>query len=103
MNENYDLVLLDMNMGEGMDGLDTCREIMKKNPGQKIAVISGYSESERLKQLLDTGSILYMKKPYTIKALSKLAAESLKKPAPEINPQSRLNSELTGSGTSGTL
>ena len=39
-----DLILLDMIMGPGMDGLDTYKKIIEIHPGQKAVIASGFSE-----------------------------------------------------------
>ena len=42
-----DLVLLDMIMGEGMDGLDTYRAIRDIHPGQKAIIASGFAGNKK--------------------------------------------------------
>jgi signal transduction histidine kinase/ActR/RegA family two-component response regulator len=59
-----DLLLLDMCMEPGMDGLDTYREILKVRPGQKVIIASGYSETDRLKEALDLGAGAAVRKPF---------------------------------------
>jgi PAS domain S-box-containing protein len=61
-----DLILLDMIMSPGMDGLETYKEILKNNPHQKAIVASGYSETDRVKEALRIGAGTYIKKPYTL-------------------------------------
>ena len=67
--EDFDLVLLDMIMEPGIDGLDTYREIRKIKPSQKTIIVSGFSESDRTKAAIGLGVKAYMKKPYTVDAL----------------------------------
>jgi DNA-binding NarL/FixJ family response regulator len=55
-----------MIMAPGMDGLDTYRQILKHHPGQKAIVASGFSETERIREVLRLGASSYLKKPYTI-------------------------------------
>ena len=52
-----DLLLLDMIMDPGMDGLDTYKKIIEMRPDQKAIIASGFSESVRVKvvQSLDAG------------------------------------------------
>ncbi|MFZ1986530.1 MAG: PAS domain S-box protein, partial [Desulfatitalea sp.] len=50
-----DLILLDMIMSPGMDGLETCKEIVRNNPHQKVILASGYSETDRVKEALRIG------------------------------------------------
>ncbi len=64
-----DLVILDMIMDPGMDGLDTYREIMAIRPEQKVIIASGYAETERVKTALDLGVGQYLKKPYTLEKI----------------------------------
>jgi len=64
-----DLLVLDMIMGVGMDGLDTYRAALEINPGQKAIIASGFSETERVRQALDLGATDYLKKPYTLQKI----------------------------------
>ena len=68
-NGSADLVLLDMIMDPGMDGLDTYRKIIEIHPGQKAIIASGYAESERVKEAQVLGVSRYIRKPYTIENL----------------------------------
>ncbi|MCP4688384.1 MAG: response regulator [Desulfobacterales bacterium] len=64
-----DLILLDMIMHPGMDGLATYKEILKLHPGQKAVVASGFSETEQVKKTLEAGAGAYIKKPYLLEKL----------------------------------
>jgi PAS domain S-box-containing protein len=64
-----DLVILDMIMDEGMDGLDTFKKIREMHPGQKAIIVSGFSESERVKEAQALGAGAYVRKPYILKRL----------------------------------
>ena len=66
-----DLVLLDMIMDPGIDGLDTYKKILKLNPNQKTVVVSGFSETERVQEAIKLGVLKYIKKPYSVELLSK--------------------------------
>ena len=61
-----DLIVLDMIMDPGMDGLDTYKEIIHFHPGQKVLVASGFAETERVQALLRLSGGQYIKKPYTL-------------------------------------
>lgn len=63
---DVDLVVLDMIMPGGMDGLETYKHILELRPGQKAIVSSGYSESERVKEILRLGAGRYIQKPFTL-------------------------------------
>jgi two-component system, cell cycle sensor histidine kinase and response regulator CckA len=68
--EGFDLLLVDMIMDPGMDGLDTYREILKVNPGQKAIIASGFSETQRVRTAMSLGTGAYVKKPYSMEALA---------------------------------
>jgi signal transduction histidine kinase/ActR/RegA family two-component response regulator len=60
-----DLVVLDMIMEEGFDGLDTYRGIREINEEQKCIIVSGYSENERIQTALALGVGDFVTKPYS--------------------------------------
>ena len=64
-----DLMLLDMIMDPGIDGLDTYKQIVGFRPGQRTIIASGFSETERIRRVLDLGASKYLKKPYTIEKI----------------------------------
>ena len=59
-----DLVVLDMIMDPGMDGLDTYRRIIEIRPGQRAIIVSGFAETERVVQAQSLGAGAYVRKPY---------------------------------------
>jgi PAS domain S-box-containing protein len=64
-----DLVVLDMVMHPGIDGLETYRRICQIHPQQKAIIASGFSESERVKALQAMGAGAYIRKPYTLEKI----------------------------------
>lgn len=64
-----DLLILDMIMDPGMDGLDTYRSIVETHPSQKAIIASGYSETDRVKKAQELGAGQYIKKPYTMESI----------------------------------
>ena len=64
-----DLMVLDMVMPLGMDGLETYRHVISIYPNQKAIIASGYSESERVKALQKLGAGAYIQKPYTLEKI----------------------------------
>ncbi len=81
-HEKAELVILDMIMDPGIDGLETYRQILDVNPTQKAIIASGYSESERVKTALQLGAGCYLKKPYGLKAIGTAVRRELDRPAP---------------------
>ena len=72
-----DLVILDMIMTPGMDGLDTYKQIRLIRPEQKVVIVSGYSESDKIKEALKLGVKAYLKKPYEIENVARVLQEAL--------------------------
>jgi two-component system, cell cycle sensor histidine kinase and response regulator CckA len=72
-----DLVILDMIMDPGMDGLDTYQAILATKPHQKAIIASGYAETDRVKTALDLGVGRYLKKPYTWEKISRAVRQEL--------------------------
>ncbi len=64
-----DLLVLDMIMDPGMDGLETYRRILEIHPQQKAIIVSGFSESDRVHSAQALGAGAYVKKPYVIEKL----------------------------------
>jgi len=77
-----DLLVLDMIMGTGMDGLETFREIIKWKPGQKTIIASGFSETSRVKEAQRLGAGEYVKKPYSLEKIGFAVRKELDKPTP---------------------
>jgi signal transduction histidine kinase/CheY-like chemotaxis protein len=65
-----DLLVLDMIMDPGIDGLETYRRIARRRPGQRALISSGFSETERVREALAVGVAEYLKKPYTVSGLA---------------------------------
>lgn len=78
-NQGFDLVVLDMIMEPGMDGLDTYRKIIEKYPGQKAIITSGYTETDRVKETQRLGAGVYLRKPFTFKGLGLTVHKELNK------------------------
>ncbi len=63
------LLVMDMIMPPGMDGLETYQKILAQHPGQKAVIASGFSASEKVHEAQRLGAGCYIKKPYTLKKL----------------------------------
>jgi PAS domain S-box-containing protein len=72
-----DLMVLDMIMDPGMDGLDTYRSVLEIHPKQKAIIVSGFSESERVKAVQALGAGAYVKKPYIMEKLGMAVRKEL--------------------------
>ena len=74
-----DLVVLDMIMPNGIDGLETYQAIISFYPGQKAIIASGYSESDRVRELQRLGAGVYIQKPYTMEKIGVAVRNELDK------------------------
>jgi PAS domain S-box-containing protein len=68
-NMDFDLLVLDMIMEPGIDGFETYRRILKERPGQKAIIASGFSETDRVREMQNIGAGQYLKKPYTLEKI----------------------------------
>ncbi len=74
-----DLLILDMIMGSGYDGLDTYKRILESHPEQKAIIASGYSRTDRVKEAQRMGAGQYVKKPYTFEKIGLAVKTELEK------------------------
>ena len=64
-----DLLVLDMIMDPGIDGLETYRRAVQLHPKQKAIIASGFSESENVKEAQRLGAGVYIRKPYLLEKI----------------------------------
>ncbi|MBI4632811.1 MAG: MASE1 domain-containing protein [Deltaproteobacteria bacterium] len=64
-----DLMVLDMIMDPGIDGLETYRRVLEINPKQKAIIVSGFSETDRTKDARRLGAGAYVRKPYLLEKI----------------------------------
>ena len=74
-----DLLVLDMIMDPGMDGLDTYKKILETHPGQKAIIASGFSETDRVKKVLSLGAGAYIRKPFLLEKIGVAVKKELEK------------------------
>jgi len=72
-----DLVVLDMIMDPGMDGLETWRQIVEIHPEQRAIIASGYAETGKVRTAQCMGVVEYLKKPYMIESLGEAIKKAL--------------------------
>ena len=78
-NEMPDLIVLDMIMSPGIDGLETYERIISVRPNQKAIIASGFSETNRVKKAQQLGAGTYVRKPYTIEKIGMAVKAELEK------------------------
>ena len=72
----YDLLILDMVLGEDRDGLAIFEEIQRLFPAQKAIVVSGHAPTERAELAMRKG-LAWLAKPYTQEALAQAVHAAL--------------------------
>ena len=71
------LLLLDMLMPPGMNGLQTYKQILAIHPKQKAVIASGFSANSDVKKTLQLSAAAFIKKPYTLKQLGQIMYATL--------------------------
>jgi CheY-like chemotaxis protein len=74
-----DLVILDMIMDPGMDGLDTFKRMLNLDPQVKAIIASGFSETGRVRETLRLGAGPYIKKPFTMEKIGMAIKRKLRR------------------------
>ncbi|HQH00542.1 MAG TPA: PAS domain S-box protein [Smithellaceae bacterium] len=64
-----DILILDMIMAPGMDGMEAYRRILEIHPQQKAILVSGFSETDRVRKAQLLGAGVYVKKPYVMETI----------------------------------
>jgi two-component system cell cycle sensor histidine kinase/response regulator CckA len=72
-----DLMILDMIMDPGIDGLETYKRILEMHPNQKAVIASGFSETRHVKESQRLGAGAYIKKPYTLEKIASAVRDEL--------------------------
>jgi PAS domain S-box-containing protein len=78
-NNQVDILVLDMIMTPGIDGLDTYKRALEINPKQKAILVSGFSETDRVKKAKKLGAGAYVRKPYVMEKIGLAIRDELKR------------------------
>jgi len=78
-NNSADILVLDMMMDPGIDGLETYKRIIEFHPGQKAIIASGFSETERVKEAQRLGAGGYVQKPFLLEKIGLAMKAELEK------------------------
>jgi DNA-binding LacI/PurR family transcriptional regulator/signal transduction histidine kinase/ActR/RegA family two-component response regulator len=72
----YDLVIIDVVLGELFDGLQILEQIQRLFPDQKAILASGHAPSERVELAVSRG-LYWIAKPYTVDGLARVVRQVL--------------------------
>jgi len=79
-----DLLLLDMIMTPGMDGLETYQRILASHPNQKAVIFSGFSITDRVRKAQALGAGEFIRKPFTMQDLGRGVKKALQGETPSV-------------------
>lgn len=79
-SEPFDLVLVDMLLGEALDGLQVVEQLQAVVPKQKAIIVSGHAPNERADNAIKSG-LAWLSKPYDIDSLANVIAQTLNRAA----------------------
>lgn len=77
---NYDVIVMDINLGKGLDGVELTREIRKRAEHSKIPIIAvtAYALQSDREEFLANGLSHYLSKPIDITEMVTLIEDVLK-------------------------
>ena len=78
-----DLVLLDIKMS-GMSGLETLSLIKKLKPNTPVLMITGFDDPDTLSQVMDSGAVGCLSKPFEIQELLDKITHALQEPGTQL-------------------
>ncbi|MCX5828004.1 MAG: PAS domain S-box protein [Deltaproteobacteria bacterium] len=76
-SKKADLMVLDMIMEPGIDGLETYQGVIDNNPLQRAVIVSGFSETDRVRKAQEIGAGVFVRKPYVLEKIGLAVREEL--------------------------
>lgn len=77
-NQLFDVILLDVKMPGGMDGIETLREIKKIQPLAEVVMLTGHASFETSIEGMKQGAFDYLLKPMKLQILLEKMTEAFK-------------------------
>ena len=77
--KTFDVVVLDIKMPGGMDGIETLREMKKLRPDTEVLLLTGHGSVETSVEGMKEGAFDYLLKPIKLEALLEKVAQALEK------------------------
>jgi PAS domain S-box-containing protein len=74
-----DLILLDMIMDPGISGRETYERVIKIHPNQKAVIVSGFAETDEVREAQSLGAGHFTKKPFTLEKIGFALKDELEK------------------------
>lgn len=76
-----ELMIIDMIMPDGIDGVETYKRALEIKPGQQAIMMSGYSRAGKIEQAKELGIRVFVTKPLALKSLAIALRKELDKKA----------------------
>jgi len=83
--KHFDVILLDIKMPGGMDGLDTLREIKSRQPLAEVILLTGHGSVESSVEGMKMGAFDYILKPARFEELCEKIAQAYMKKSDQDN------------------
>jgi DNA-binding NarL/FixJ family response regulator len=61
-NQHIDVILMDVNLGEGMNGIEATREIKKQSPDTKVLILTMFTDPGTVAEAVKAGADGYLSK-----------------------------------------
>jgi DNA-binding NtrC family response regulator len=81
--QRFDVVVLDIKMPGGMDGIETLREIKKIQPESEVILLTGHASLETSMEGMQYGAYDYLLKPIKLEDLLEKMAQGLERKGTE--------------------
>lgn len=78
-DKQISLVVLDMIIGEGLNGRETFEKMLEINPYQKAIIVSGYARQDEVVKAKELGVEFFLEKPVTLPQISQTVSLALQK------------------------
>ena len=75
----FDIVILDIKMPGGMDGIETLREIRKRQPLAEVILLTGHASVETSIEGMKLGAFDYLLKPISLEELMTKMSQAFEK------------------------
>lgn len=91
-NKIFDVVILDIKMPGGMDGIETLREIKKIQPKAEVILLTGHGSVKTSVNGMKLGAFDYLLKPLKLEDLLEKIAQALEKK--DVQEQKRQSEQI---------